>query len=813
MSSTMTSGKAGGAYDFAWFLTLFYLICSSSHAMVGAEVPIEYAEPDGTIVTARVFGTESFNWMQSNDDYVIKRGKDKYWYLVETVKENKLSIGTTRYKNRNLGRSNAGLRGADMRRKMQEYRQSQSHSQSESNASSEDISSAPHGSPAGVSAAAANIPMMYILVEFNDRSATYTEMEFSDSLQDMATYFDVNSNGRTSLVPAIESSGTANNGVVGWLHLNQNHPNTGDNHGVGNRDLTRDAIVAADPFVDYAAYDSNLDGYVDADELSVVVIVAGFERAYSDVSPSVWGHKWSIFSNIPIVDGVQVGADHGGRGGYAQFGEIQGDHMATLGIMAHEVGHLSFGLPDLYDYDGSSGGIGIYGLMGSGSWGYIPGQESGSTPVMLSAWSRYKLDWIEPIQDNGSFDLTAAGHANAGIGNSVVRSSSPSATEYFLVENRRPLSYDRGLEPWLGMNFDGGILVWHIDDAVYDNSDDAHRLVDLEEADNNEASNRNADFWHTGNASFFNAASLPGSLTYDLSDSGFGLIVKSAAQDVMNVDITSSDGPTSPENDSMNTPQQVGLGQYSGTLVAATSDGTASCGSDGQPDIWFRYTAPSTGILQVSTCGTHDMNGTDNGTDTVLSIRSDDGAEEFNCNDDWNASVDPASCSSLDVSAKRDSYVEYSIQTNESVLIRVANYPGSPANDILVNTDLFVDSDGDGYRDETDNCPFSGNPDQLDNDGDGVGDACDNCLVHANGVESGQLSQRDTDGDGFGNRCDADLNNDGLVTANDFLMLRGVLNTADQHADLNGDGLVNVSDFLILRGFLNQPPGPSGLAP
>lgn len=33
--------------------------------------------------------------------------------------------------------------------------------------------------------------------------------------------------------------------------------------------------------------------------------------------------------------------------------------------------------------------------------------------------------------------------------------------------------------------------------------------------------------------------------------------------------------------------------------------------------------------------------------------------------------------------------------------------------------------DGDGIPDETDNCPFDYNPDQLDSDGDGIGDVCD----------------------------------------------------------------------------------------
>ncbi len=38
---------------------------------------------------------------------------------------------------------------------------------------------------------------------------------------------------------------------------------------------------------------------------------------------------------------------------------------------------------------------------------------------------------------------------------------------------------------------------------------------------------------------------------------------------------------------------------------------------------------------------------------------------------------------------------------------------------------IFVDSDGDGFGDSADNCPFISNPDQIDSDFDGAGDPCD----------------------------------------------------------------------------------------
>ena len=104
----------------------------------------------------------------------------------------------------------------------------------------------------------------------------------------------------------------------------------------------------------------------------------------------------------------------------------------------------------------------------------------------------------------------------------------------------------------------------------------------------------------------------------------------------------------------------------------------------------------------------------------------------------------------------------------------------------------------------------------LDDDLDGIENDLDNCINVPNGPlipDAGGHSQLDTDGDDIGNRCDPDLNNDGIVTVIDFLILRSRINTPGPDADLDGSGFVTVTDFLILRGMLNKPPGPSGLVP
>lgn len=241
-------------------------------------------------------------------------------------------------------------------------------------------------------------------------------------------------------------------------------------------------------------------------------------------------------------------------------------------ITAQVVSHL--GLPDLFNTETGQSGIGQFGLMdGAGIFAW-----NGLFPPGLSAWEKTYLGWAEPFRvqtdQNGSFILPAS---NFNEQNSIAKASI-SNSEYFLIENRhrdpfgegvrltirrpdgseivqtftnrdeefinRPLGFDELLEPGVVTNvsnfdfalpggFDegdsesperelnGGILIWHIDEAVINNrgsstginSNPNRRGVRLVEADGaqdigrptqiglgqNEANGSAFDFWWSGN--------------------------------------------------------------------------------------------------------------------------------------------------------------------------------------------------------------------------------------------------------------------------------------------------------------------------
>jgi hypothetical protein len=132
-------------------------------------------------------------------------------------------------------------------------------------------------------------------------------------------------------------------------------------------------------------------------------------------------------------------------------------------------------------------------------------------------------------------------------------------------------------------------------------------------------------------------------------------------------------------------------GTFNGTLVNATNDGTATCGTSAtNPDVWYRFTASNcSGRLTVSTCGTNDMGGQDAGVDTVLSLLSVCGGAELACNDDWSGT----GCAGSDAGNPRDSFITRDMNQGEQVWIRVSKWSASALGPFVLNVSFAPAND------------------------------------------------------------------------------------------------------------------------
>lgn len=435
-----------------------------------------FVQPDGTTFRATQHGDEFFNWVSTPDGVLVRRHGDGSWRFTAAT-QGRVSL-LPQHPGRDLA-----PKGAATERDLPAIRaQASADQQGIAGAAPETTVSA-----AGVSAPTE--PLLVILVQFSDRALTttpgqWTNVLFGTSGKTLRTYYDEVSRNTFHFVPAAETYGTTNDGIV-VVTLPYAHPNTSNTFTTANQLIVSNALAAADAYVDFSGFDANHDSVLANSELHVATVVAGYEKSYATTStPSVWGHHWSLFSPVgpPKLDGVSVSGSP--AGGYIQVGEIHGTHMATVGIFCHELGH-DLGLIDLYDTDGSSEGIGGHGVMGAGSWGYTSGEFSGATPTLMCAWSRIRLGFLSPTPVVSS-DVCTAYQSSATASANVFKVFTSDTNQYFLIENRQLTGFDAGLYGWFsstaGGAGGGGLAIWHIDDSVAVNTNEFHKRVDLEEA-------------------------------------------------------------------------------------------------------------------------------------------------------------------------------------------------------------------------------------------------------------------------------------------------------------------------------------------
>lgn len=259
---------------------------------------------------------------------------------------------------------------------------------------------------------------------------------------------------------------------LGWVRLPQTlEYYAGTDYGRGiypnnSQKMVEDAIALVNPYIDFSQYDNDHDGYVD----NVMVIHAGEGAEFNGPVPNhIWSHAWATRSPI-LCDGVYVYRYSTEPEYWSKPGDMH------PGVYAHELGH-TLGLPDLYDRDRSSSGIGEWSLMASGSWNGISGY--GDSPARLDAWSSARLDWLQPQTAVGfnTRSLPAVGTSRSGSAWKVYPNGGTSGSEYWMVENRQKTGTDSAIPG-------SGLLIWHVDETRLStqNDDETRKLVDLEEA-------------------------------------------------------------------------------------------------------------------------------------------------------------------------------------------------------------------------------------------------------------------------------------------------------------------------------------------
>lgn len=329
-----------------------------------------------------------------------------------------------------------------------------------------------------------DVNVLFLLVDFSDKPHTetvehYTELLFSENNtsytdKSLKEYYREVSYGGVNIVGHVSD----------WYRMPQPYSYYTVDDGLGAyprnaQRMVEDALDIAKQQggVDWDKFDVNKDGMIEA--LSVVHAGRGAEQT-GPGSGNIWSHKYITTKKVNLTNNTFA----------STYLTVPED--AKLGVIAHEMGHLLFGWPDLYDAQPRgtrvTEGLGDWCLMASGSW-----NNNGVTPSYPCGWCRHVQGWTNTVNITSKQKLDVK---NIEENKEVYRvwTKGRASSEYFMMENRQKVGFDSKLPGT-------GIIIYHIDETMPNNWDEDHLAVGVMQADGRRDLQEGGFFRNQGDAS------------------------------------------------------------------------------------------------------------------------------------------------------------------------------------------------------------------------------------------------------------------------------------------------------------------------
>lgn len=212
--------------------------------------------------------------------------------------------------------------------------------------------------------------------------------------------------------------------------------------------MVAEAVDAAKNDVDFSNYDWNGDGEVD----QVFVVYAGYNQAQGADEATIWPHEWSLNAGgYPRkYNGKTINT-------YGCSSELMGNGVNNTGVLdgigtaCHEFSHC-LGLPDMYDTssNGSNFGMGDWDVMCSGSY-----NDDSHTPAGFTSYERMFSSWLTPTEIKNMTRINGM-KPLASDAEAYILYNEKNRNEYYMLENRQPVGFDRGLPGH-------GLLIVHVE--------------------------------------------------------------------------------------------------------------------------------------------------------------------------------------------------------------------------------------------------------------------------------------------------------------------------------------------------------------
>ncbi|WP_208865650.1 M6 family metalloprotease domain-containing protein [Streptomyces viridochromogenes] len=283
----------------------------------------------------------------------------------------------------------------------------------------------------GYSRSTGVVHALNLMIDFSDAPGEGDALDrFREFFPQTRQWFRTSSYGRLDYRPETP--------IPGWLRMPKSFREYAIERGApfdpGYRALVRDIVAAADPKVDFRAYDL----------LNILVTPnAGPSALDTVLSVTFAGNP-----EAPAADGIPVA---NASFVYSRQDDGSGSYDRTgYRVLPHENGHI-FGLPDLYTAEGG-GAVGHWDIM-SEDWG---------ANNDFLGWHKWKLGWLDAAQVHcvatpGTTEYTLTPLARAG-GSKLIVVPLDSRTAYAVELRTRAGNDETVCRP--------GVLVYKVDAEV-----------------------------------------------------------------------------------------------------------------------------------------------------------------------------------------------------------------------------------------------------------------------------------------------------------------------------------------------------------
>lgn len=416
--------------------------------------------PDGSLLTIQQKGDEYFNWIVSEDGYILLRNNEGFLeYAVQNENGDLVCSGIKAH--------NVSQRSAEEIALLNTISKGQFFSDTQRSFGKQLRMARGNAIKAKKFNAEGEIHVLMILAEFQDVRFYFSKEAF-DALVNQENYHGYDSIAYTGSVRDYfrdNSFGKMDmiTDVVGPVRVSRTKAYYG---APGVKEVDKDSaaetfiaeaveLAYASTGVDFSKYDNDKDGVMDG----LYVIYAGSDQSQTAIPTDLWAHENPSMSNPLNINGITINT-------YSCSGELAGfdyqHRLCGLGVIVHEFSH-TLGLMDYYDTDYNANGYSnnpdIWDVMASGSH-----NNEGRTPPYHSAFSREQLGWQQMKEITGPAQITLP-KTNLTDSNSKVSyklytyTGGVDKSRYFTFENRSKVKWDNALP-------DSGMLVYYIDENV-----------------------------------------------------------------------------------------------------------------------------------------------------------------------------------------------------------------------------------------------------------------------------------------------------------------------------------------------------------